>query len=77
MPLVFISFLIHLDSYSTIFHQALGSEVTFIEAMDSMMPTFDKEIAKLANRLLIKSRPIDSRTGVFASEVIPGTTITA
>ncbi len=46
--------------------------MTFIEAMDNMMPTFDREIAKLADRLLIKSRPIDFRTGVFASEVIPG-----
>ncbi len=51
--------------------------MTFIEAMDNMMPTFDREIAKLADRLLIKPRPIDSRMGVFASEVIPGTIITA
>lgn len=53
-------------------YTALGSEVTFIEAMDSIMPTFDREIAKLAERLLIRDRPIDYRTGVFASEVIPG-----
>ena len=26
-------------------YTALGSEVTFIEAMDTLMPTFDKEIA--------------------------------
>jgi dihydrolipoamide dehydrogenase len=36
------------------------------------MPTFDNEIRRVADRLLIKPRPIDSRTGVFASEVIPG-----
>lgn len=36
------------------------------------MPTFDREIAKLAERLLIRDRPIDYRTSVFASEVIPG-----
>lgn len=36
------------------------------------MPTFDPEIRRLADRLLIKPRAIDSRTGVFASEVIPG-----
>ena len=36
------------------------------------MPTFDSEIRRLADRLLIKPRAIDSRTGVFASEVIPG-----
>jgi dihydrolipoamide dehydrogenase len=50
----------------------LGSEVTFIEAVDTLMPTFDPEIRRLADRLLIKPRAIDSRTGVFASEVIPG-----
>jgi dihydrolipoamide dehydrogenase len=53
-------------------YTALGSEVTFIEAMPNMMPTFDREIARLADRILIKTRPIDSRTNVFASEVIPG-----
>lgn len=53
-------------------YTALGSEVTFIEAMDTLMPTFDPEIRRLADRLLIKTRPIDSRVGVFASEVTPG-----
>ncbi len=53
-------------------YTALGSEVTFIEAMDTLMPTFDPEIRRLADRLLIKPRPIDSRVGVFASEVTPG-----
>lgn len=53
-------------------YTALGSEVTFIEAMPNLMPTFDREIAKLAERLLIRPRPIDYRTNVFASEVIPG-----
>jgi len=53
-------------------YTALGSEVTFIEAMDDLMPTFDREIAKLAERLLIRDRPIDYRTGVFAAEVTPG-----
>jgi len=53
-------------------YTALGSEVTFIEAMDNIMPTFDREIAKQAERLLIRDRPIDYRTGVFASEVTPG-----
>ena len=37
-----------------------------------IMPTFDREIAKQAERLLIRERPIDYRTGVFASEVTPG-----
>lgn len=53
-------------------YTALGSEVTFIEALDTLMPTFDPEIRRLADRLLIKPRAIDSRVGVFASEVIPG-----
>ena len=53
-------------------YTALGAEVTFIEAMDNIMPTFDREIAKQAERLLIRERPIDYRTGVFASEVTPG-----
>ena len=53
-------------------YTALGSEVTFIEALPNIMPTFDREIAKLAERLLIRERPIDYRTGVFASEVTPG-----
>jgi len=53
-------------------YTALGSEVTFIEALDDLMPTFDREIAKLAERLLIRPRAIDYRTGVFASEVTPG-----
>lgn len=53
-------------------YTALGSEVTFIEAMDTLMPTFDPEIRRLADRLLIKPRGIDSRVGVFASEITPG-----
>ena len=53
-------------------YTALGSEVTFVEAMDDLMPTFDREIAKLADRLLIRPRAIDFRTGVFAAEVTPG-----
>lgn len=53
-------------------YTALGSEVTFIEALPELMPGFDKEIAKLAERLLIRPRAIDSRVGVFASEVTRG-----
>lgn len=53
-------------------YTALGSEVTFIEALPMLMPTFDREIAKQAERILIRDRAIDYRTGVFASEVTPG-----
>ena len=35
-------------------YTALGSEVTFIEALPLLMPTFDREIAKQAERLLGK-----------------------
>jgi dihydrolipoamide dehydrogenase len=53
-------------------YTALGSEVTFVEALPNIMPGFDREIAKMAERLLIRNRPINYRTGVFASEVTPG-----
>jgi len=42
------------------------------QAMDSLMPGFDKEIAKLAQRLLINPRKIDYHTGVLATKVTPG-----
>lgn len=53
-------------------YTALGSEVTFIEALPMLMPTFDREIAKQAERILIRDRPIDYRTNMFAAEVTPG-----
>mmetsp|Transcript_8 Transcript_8/g.19 ORF Transcript_8/g.19 Transcript_8/m.19 type:complete len:518 (-) Transcript_8:310-1863(-) len=53
-------------------YTALGSEVTFIEAMDRIMPTFDTQIAQVAQRVLVRPRAIDYRTGVFAAEVTPG-----
>jgi len=53
-------------------YTALGSEVTFIEAMDDLMPGFDREIARLAQRLLINPRKIDWHTGVLATKVTPG-----
>ena len=56
-------------------YTALGCEVTMIEALDRVMPTFDPDIAKLAGRKLIESRDIDTRSGVFASKVIPGSPV--
>ncbi|KAL8121489.1 dihydrolipoyl dehydrogenase 2, chloroplastic-like isoform X2 [Apium graveolens] len=50
-------------------YTALGSEVTFIEALDQLMPGFDPEISKLAQRVLINPRKIDYHTGVFATKV--------
>ncbi|PQP93007.1 dihydrolipoyl dehydrogenase 1 chloroplastic [Prunus yedoensis var. nudiflora] len=52
-------------------YTALGSEVTFIEALDQLMPGFDPEIGKLAQRVLINPRKIDYQTGVFASKITP------
>uniref|UniRef100_A0A2P2L8C2 dihydrolipoyl dehydrogenase n=3 Tax=Rhizophora mucronata TaxID=61149 RepID=A0A2P2L8C2_RHIMU len=52
-------------------YTALGSEVTFIEALDQLMPGFDPEIGKLAQRVLINPRKIDYYTGVFASKITP------
>jgi hypothetical protein len=54
-------------------YTALGSEVTFIEALPNIMPGFDREIAKLAQRLLINTRSIDFHTNVLATKVTPGT----
>ncbi|KAL2464184.1 Dihydrolipoyl dehydrogenase 1 [Forsythia ovata] len=52
-------------------YTALGSEVTFIEALDLLMPGFDPEIGKLAQRVLINPRKIDYHTGVFATKITP------
>lgn len=48
----------------------ITGQVTFIEALDQLMPGFDPEIGKLAQRVLINPRKIDYHTGVFASKVI-------
>jgi dihydrolipoamide dehydrogenase len=53
-------------------YTALGSEVTFIEALPRIMPGFDMEIARTAERLLIKPRKIDYKTNVLATKVTPG-----
>lgn len=53
-------------------YTALGSNVTFVEAMPKLMPGFDPEISRLAQRFLINPRPIDYHTNVFASKVTPG-----
>lgn len=56
-------------------YTALGSEITMIEALDQLMPTFDPDIAKLAARVLITPRDIETYVGVFATKVIPGTPV--
>nr|WP_199308707.1 dihydrolipoyl dehydrogenase [Nodosilinea sp. FACHB-13] len=56
-------------------YTALGCEVTIIEALDQLMPTFDPDIAKIAQRVLIAPRDIETRAGVIAQKVIPGTPV--
>lgn len=53
-------------------YTALGSSVTFIEAMPNIMPGFDREVARLAERVLITPRNIDYHTNVLATKVKPG-----
>ncbi|AFY69192.1 dihydrolipoamide dehydrogenase [Thalassoporum mexicanum PCC 7367] len=57
-------------------YTALGSEVTMIEALDRLMPGFDPDIAKLAERVLIKPRDIETKVGVLAKKVTPGSPVT-
>nr|WP_228008822.1 dihydrolipoyl dehydrogenase [Cyanobium sp. LEGE 06113] len=57
-------------------YTALGCEVTMIEALDRVMPTFDPDIAKIAARHLIDGRDIDARAGLLARKVTPGCPVT-
>ncbi|MEL6382150.1 MAG: dihydrolipoyl dehydrogenase [Cyanobacteria bacterium J06626_18] len=56
-------------------YTALGSEVTLVEALDKVMPTFDPDIAKVAERVLIKPRDVETRAGVLAMKVTPGSPV--
>ncbi|MGE5657509.1 MAG: dihydrolipoyl dehydrogenase [Actinomycetota bacterium] len=56
-------------------YTALGSEVTMIEALPQLMPTFDPDIAKLAERVLISPRDIETRVGLMAKKVTPGSPV--
>ncbi len=56
-------------------YTALGSEITMIEALDRLMPTFDPDIAKIAKRVLIQSRDIETKVGKLAKKVIPGSPV--
>ncbi len=56
-------------------YTALGCEVTIIEALDQLMPTFDPDIAKIAQRVLIAPRDIETRAGVIAQNVTPGSPV--
>ena len=52
-------------------YSALGCEITTIEALDTLMPTFDPDIAKIAKRVLLDSRDIEAHAGVLAQKVTP------
>jgi len=56
-------------------YTALGSEVTIIEALDTLMPGFDPEISKLAERILIKPRAIETYVGTLAKTIKPGSPV--
>lgn len=56
-------------------YSALGSEITLIEALDQLMPGFDPDIAKLAQRVLITPRDIETKIGVLAKKVTPGSPV--
>jgi len=53
-------------------YSALGCEITMIEALDQLMPGFDRDIAKMAERLLITPRDIETHVGIYAKSVTPG-----
>ena len=56
-------------------YTALGCEITMIEALDQLMPTFDPDIAKLAERVLITPRDIETKVGVLAKKITPGSPV--
>jgi dihydrolipoamide dehydrogenase len=56
-------------------YSALGCEITLIEALDQLMPGFDPDIAKLAQRKLITPRDIETKVGVLAKRITPGSPV--
>jgi dihydrolipoamide dehydrogenase len=57
-------------------YSALGCEITMIEALDKLMPGFDPDIAKIAERTLLTPRDIETYKGVFATKITPGSPVT-
>ncbi|GJD07378.1 Dihydrolipoyl dehydrogenase [Galdieria sulphuraria] len=53
-------------------YSSLGAEVTFVEALPNLIPGFDPEISRVANRLLIQDRPIEYYTHSLATKIVPG-----
>ncbi len=53
-------------------YTALGSQVIVIEALPTLMPAFDPDIARMAQRVLLKPRNIQTYAGVLAQKITPG-----
>tara|TARA_Y100001933_G_scaffold85432_1_gene86621 strand:+ start:361 stop:1800 length:1440 start_codon:yes stop_codon:yes gene_type:complete len=53
-------------------YTALGCEVTMIEALGNIMPTFDPDVTKIAKKTLIQSRDIETKANLFATKITPG-----
>jgi len=57
-------------------YSALGAEITMVEALDTLMPGFDPDIATQAQRVLIAPRDIETHVGTLAYKVTPGSPVT-
>lgn len=57
-------------------YTGLGCEVVMIEALDRLMPAFDPDISRLAQRILLKPRNIETLVGVLAKQITPGQPVT-
>ncbi len=57
-------------------YTGLGCEVVMIEAMDKLMPAFDPDISRMAQRILLKPWGIETMVGVLAKKVTPGSPVT-
>uniref|UniRef100_A0A7S0VC90 Dihydrolipoyl dehydrogenase n=1 Tax=Polytomella parva TaxID=51329 RepID=A0A7S0VC90_9CHLO len=51
---------------------ALGSKITVIESAPTLMPSMDKSIQRLAQRLLIQKRGVEALTGVAVTRIHNG-----
>ncbi|MBF2013672.1 MAG: dihydrolipoyl dehydrogenase [Rivularia sp. T60_A2020_040] len=56
-------------------YSALGCEITMIEALPQLMPGFDRDIAKLAERVLVTNRDIETYSGIYAKKITPGSPV--
>ncbi len=57
-------------------YTSLGCDVIMIEALDKLMPAFDQDISRMAQRILLKPRAIETLVGVLAKQITPGDPVT-